>query len=533
MKLRRLLLCSFSLLFAALVQAFALDREAFSFTNYDLNVRVEPEQQRLGVRGKITLRNDSITPQKIAVLQISSSLDWRSITAGGKPLQFVSQPYTSDIDHTGKLSETIVTLPEAVAPHGSIELEIGYEGVIVLDATRLSRIGTPEGAARSTDWDQISTKFTAVRGVGYVAWYPIATEAADLSEGANLFEVVGRWKAREVASTMHLQVVLTNDQEEAPELLLNATDCPASHEVQQQFTAECTFRSLGSIVPTLVLADYGVVNRDAVTVHFLRGHDASATNYADAAERLLPFINEWFGTARIKAQTGDLSDSNSAPFETGSLLLTPLTGMDPKLAGLAAAYQLTHAAFSSPRPWINEGLAHFAQALYVEHQSGRQAALDYMGLHRAAFAAVGKKTAAANEDNASQSLVNTSDEELYRSKAMYVWWMLRDMVGEQALKKAIASYRPEQDKEPSYMQKLIQAQTQKNLEWFFDDWVYRDRGLPDFKVESAFPRKTMTDVYLVTVTVENLGRAGAEVPIRVKYAGGEVMKRLEVRGSSK
>jgi len=214
-------------------------------------------------------------------------------------------------------------------------------------------------------------------------------------------------------------------------------------------------------------------------------------------------------------------------------LLTPLKGVDPRLAGLAAAHQLTHAAFLSPRPWINEGLAHFAQALYVEQQSGRQAALDYMGLHRAAFAAAEKRAALAKEDHASQSLANTSDEALYRSKAMYVWWMLRDMVGERALKKAIASYRPEQDKEPSYVQKLIQAQTQENLEWFFDDWVYRDRGLPDFKVESAFPRKTMTDVYLVTVTVENLGRAGAEVPVTVKYAGGEVRKRLEVRGNSK
>ena len=89
-----------------------------------------------------------------------------------------------------------------------------------------------------------------------------------------------------------------------------------------------------------------------------------------------------------------------------------------------------------------------------------------------------------------RSLVNTTSEELYRSKAMYVWWMLRDMVGEAALKKAIAAYRPEQDKEPSYMPRLIAAQTQRDLEWFFDDWVYRDRGLPDFKVESAFPRKT-------------------------------------------
>ena len=33
---------------------------------------------------------------------------------------------------------------------------------------------------------------------------------------------------------------------------------------------------------------------------------------------------------------------------------------------------------------------------------------------------------------AGRSLVNTTNEELYRSKAMCVWWMLRDMVGDSA-----------------------------------------------------------------------------------------------------
>ncbi len=101
---------------------------------------------------------------------------------------------------------------------------------------------------------------------------------------------------------------------------------------------------------------------------------------------------------------------------------------------------------------------------------------------------------------------------------MYVWWMLRDMVGEAALKKALTAYRPEQDKEPSYMPRLIAAQTQKDMEWFFDDWVYRDRGVPEFKIESVFPRKTMTNTYLVAITVDNLGTAGAEVPITVRFA---------------
>ena len=38
-----------------LVQAHAIDREAFTFNKYDLDVRIEPEQQRLAARGKITL----------------------------------------------------------------------------------------------------------------------------------------------------------------------------------------------------------------------------------------------------------------------------------------------------------------------------------------------------------------------------------------------------------------------------------------------------------------------------------------------
>ena len=540
MKLSSVRLVSLLLFFASAVHAFSLDREAFTFTSYDLNVRVEPEQQRLGVRGKITLRNDSQAPQKIAVLQISSSLDWRSIRAGGKQLQFVSQPFTSDIDHTGTLSEAIVTLPDAVAPKGTVDLEIAYEGVIVLDATRLMRLGAPEATAHSSDWDQISTKFTAVRGVGYVAWYPIATEAVDLSEATSLFDVVGRLKVRESASKMHFRIEETGEGE-LPQILISGAMCTVTLFEQMGLShivvADCAPMPLGPIVPTLVIANYAVLERPDITVRYFHGHEAAATAYAEAAGRAAPFIMEWIGALQKKAETADLADPSAAPFESGPLLLTPLTSSDPKLAGLAAAHQLTHAAFSSPRPWIDEGLAHFAQVLYLEHQNGRQAALDYMGSHRSALSAAESEkrkqtTVPRSEDELNRSLVNTYDEELYRSKAMCVWWMLRDMVGDQALKNALVSYRAEQDKEPTYMQRLIQRQTQRDLGWFFDDWVYRDRGLPDLKVASAFTRQTSPEVYLLTITVDNLGAAGAEVPLAVKFDGGEVTKRLVVRGKS-
>jgi hypothetical protein len=531
-------LCLFCVLCVLAFNAFALDREAFTFTSYDLKVSVEPRQQRLGVRGKIILRNDSSAPQKVAVLQISSSLNWLSIKAGGKPLQFASQPYDSDIDHTGALCEAVVTLPAAVPHSGTLELEVAYEGVIVVDATRLTRIGTPDGIANSTDWDQIGSAYTAVRGVGYVTWYPIATEDASLADGS-LTEVLGRWKAREVASRMHLEVgVSRDDGERPPQLVVNETSCLVMYEAMgraQRFSADCTYQPLGLVVPTLAMANFGLANRSAIDIYYLNGHDGSATSYADAAEKATPLITEWFGVPRSKARTIDLADSNATPFESGSFLLTALSSLDSKLAGITAAHQLTHAAFSSPRPWINEGLAHFAQALYLEHQNGRQAALDYMALHSSALNASEKDKQTQvprSEDETNHSLINTHDEELYRSKAMCVWWMLREMIGDPALKKALASYHADQDNEPSYMQHLLQAQTQRDLEWFFDDWVNHGRGLPDFKVAAAFTRKTLPEGYMLTITVENVGAAGAEVPLTVKFAGGVIVKQLVVRGKS-
>src|SRR3982074_2037656 len=272
--------CFLGALCVSVVNAFSLDREAFAFANYDLNAQVEPEQHRLAVRGKITLRNDSSQAQKTAVLQISSSLDWRSIKRGKKPLQFVTQIYTSDIDHTGALSEAIVSLPQVVAPKGTVELEVGYEGVVTLDTTRLTRIGTPEAAASTTDWDQISFKFTAVRGAGYVAWYPMATEAANLSYGNSMFDTLGRWKRREADSQMQLHVnALSESAGAPPEIILNTAGCRriSPPEGQGQLLGvECAFQPLGQAVPAFVIASYSLLSRGIVSIHCLTEHKSAA-----------------------------------------------------------------------------------------------------------------------------------------------------------------------------------------------------------------------------------------------------------------
>src|SRR5882724_7962250 len=532
-------LCALCVLCGLGSSAVAIDREAFTFTKYDLEIRLEPEQQRLGARGKITLRNDSALPQKIAVLQISSSLAWRSIKADGKAVQYVTQSYTSDIDHTAALSEAIVTLPAEIKPKDLVELEIGYEGTIVQDGTRLTQIGIPEDIAKHSSWDQISPSFTAVRGAGYVAWYPIATESADFSEGNSMFQVADRWRAREAGSEFNSKIRMSRDSVERPPVLLCARcDTGIMEEISraQNVSAECSWKTLGTVTPTFVMARYDLyvgAMHPLIRVFRLPGHETGAATYSDALDPASKFVSEWFGSPSSAVAIADLADSNAAPFESGTLLLTSMARQDAKLAEINLVHELVHGAFSSPRRWIQEGLAHFAEAMYREQkQDGREAALDFLNLHRTTFVEAEKDVAASPQKNPGQPLATTFDESYYRSKAAYVWWMLRDMIGEDAVKQAIHNYRAADDKDPKYVEQLIAAAAKRDLSWFFDDWVYQDRGLPDFRVLAAHPWKGTRDTQIVTVTIENLGGAGAEVPFTIRFGSGQITRRIEVRAKS-
>jgi hypothetical protein len=57
--------------------------------------------------------------------------------------------------------------------------------------------------------------------------------------------------------------------------------------------------------------------------------------------------------------------------------------------------------------------------------------------------------------------------------------------------------------------------------------------LPDFRVDSVYARPIVNGGYIVTIAIENLGNAGAEVPVTLRMEDGEVTKRLEVHAKSK
>jgi hypothetical protein len=290
----------------------------------------------------------------------------------------------------------------------------------------------------------------------------------------------------------------------------------------------------GVSVPTFVIANYQkLAPQDLLTIQYLPGQEEGAKAYAEIAANIDPIVPVRGGSASL--QILGLPDSDAASFLSEGMLLCPLKTPLTNEAVLSTVYAQARHLVLSPRSWIQEGLAHYAQATFIEEQTSRSAVLNYLREHQTVLVEAEKTKPRGAEQpgwEAAHSLINAPDGLYVQTKAMYVWWMLRDMLGS-TLNAALLDYRFLDDKDAAYVQRLIEKQTHRDLQWFFDDWVYRDRGLPDFRVESVYTRQTVHSTYMVTVSVENLGEAGAEIPVTVRFNGGEETKRLEVRGKSK
>ena len=531
---------------AAVPQAWA--KGGFTFTRYELAVKVTPKQQQLEVRGEITLRNDSAVPQNSVELQISSTLKWASIksapaSSAALPLAFTVATVDSDIDHSGRVSTATVAFTPPVLPGGEITLQAGYAGTVPLTAARLVRLGAPAAAAVHNDWDHIGTDFSGVRGAGSVVWYPVAIEPAMLSERNKVFALLNEWKARQSKSVMHVRFSLDEEENTIPRAPVNRIlangdrDKSSSSAGARGATVDYSYEPLGYRVPSFVIGPYQTIDTGTALVHFLRTHKDEAAAYGKVVDSLLPLVTTWFGPQRQKMEVVELGDGKASAFESGPMFFTPLSAAIPaEQLQVALVHSLAHSCIHSSRPWIYEGLAHFAQALELEQQGGRPAALQMLRDRRASLALAEPETGAGSSDAAGQSLLQTSDEVYYRSKAMFVWWMLRDIAGDEALQRALQAYSaqtaasPAADNDPAALQKLIEKQSKRRLEWFFDDWVYRDRGLPDFQVESVFTRPVLGGLVLVTGNLENLGAAAAEVPVTVITSGREITSRILVKG---
>jgi hypothetical protein len=561
------------------------ERDALTFTAYDLDVHLTPASEGIAVRAGLTVRNDGAVALKRLALDISSSLRWDAISSVGAgasgvaALKFAVHVLDTDADHTGQMSEAVVTLAQPLAPGALVTLTALYSGAIAQSAQRLVRIGAPADKALAEDWDAVAAskpdapgEGTGLRGFGNAMWYPVAASPMFLGDGAKLFQAVGRAKLRESAATVRLRLAVEyvgeppdaaffcGRREQLIAISDNA-DVPVA-EGRGIATAAFEERPLGFRTLSLFIAGHAA--REAGTaadpgmIEAVTGNDEALAGYSAAAEMVAPMLAEWFGARPLGSLT--ILDHAGQPFEDDALLVRPMEKADAGTLAPSLVHSLTHAWIRSSRPWIDEGLAEFAGLLWTERSQGRAAALAELQEADRALALAepevpfsaaadsassssvlgsGAGTAQGTVSEAGASLAAATGEVFYRTKAAAVWWMLRGMVGDRALQQALQAYRLDGklDRDPEGFEGALEKVAHVDLRWFFDDWVYRDRGLPDLSIVSVTPSQLgshggLSAGWLVAVEVRNDGYAEAEVPVTVRSATAKETERLRIPGRS-
>jgi len=528
------------------------ERSSLTFTAYDLDVHLVPAKSQLSVRAKLTVRNTGTDPLTQLAFQLSSTLNWESFAmrSGDRivPLHFAQHLIDTDTDHTGQAKEAVVNLPQPLAPNATVELTTFYSGEIEQSAKRLERIGAPAAQAVAADWDKIAPDSTALRGFGNVLWYPVASVPALLGDGAKLFQLVGKTRLQQADATIHLRLAVeyTGNPPDAaffcgqrkPLVAINENvDAQPAANEPGLATADFPSRLLGFRSASLFLTRGAATTTDGNLIAAVTDHYDTLPSYAAAAVKVQPLLKEWLGPAPLT--TLNIIDHNGQPFEDDALLVAPMRAVDPDALAPSLVHSLTHAWFSSSHVWLDEGVPQFMSLLWIEHTQGRDAALQQLQQQTNTLA-LAEPALSQNADLTleGQSLIHASDEIYYRTKAAAVLWMLRSIVGNDALKQALQNYRQSgRDEDPKEFQRVLEQSSHKDLDWFFNDWVYHDHGLPDLTIANVTPRRLQAQglkaaSWLIAIEVRNNGDAAAEVPVTLRSGTLTKTERLRIMGRS-
>ena len=142
--------------------------------------------------------------------------------------------------------------------------------------------------------------------------------------------------------------------------------------------------------------------------------------------------------------------------------------------------------------WLNEGFASFFEAIWTEHDLGRDEYL-YEMLHNQqayfqAWQAGNRRPIAPTRYSDPEALF---DSHVYEQSAAVIG-LLRFVLGEELFWKSIRHYVQKyqwKNVETPELVIAIEEATGQNLQWFFDEWVYK-MGHPQFELATQYDEHT-------------------------------------------
>lgn len=137
--------------------------------------------------------------------------------------------------------------------------------------------------------------------------------------------------------------------------------------------------------------------------------------------------------------------------------------------------------------WLNEGFATFFEAAFIEREYGRDAYLNEMRRNAAQYFIEELFVKHPLQNQRAQPNILLFDATTYK-KGGFVAHMLRETVGDEMFWKSLGNYLNKHkfgNVETADLQRAFEETTDKNLDWFFEQWV-RKAGFPDLEIEPVY-----------------------------------------------
>jgi len=509
---------------------------AFRAIHYDVNAALLFKQHSITARAIIEL--EAIEPSALLTLELHQDLGIQNVTlADGRPLHF---------DRDSKVPmRVMIPLPQTVLPGQPFSIIVDYSGPLINDETspvrgvRLAYVGDDTaillragrwfplvgypGGAYTGDFNIITSDNIMVVGTGEAE--PPQKRTILFAESAP--SRPGETKPKSDSSDKGLVGLLYTFHVKQPE---PAGSFYAGPWKTQQ--AQAGGLSVTLFGPSAALADPKLPDAFALTL---------SNALAFCSSEFGPLPREHFTIAQLPA--GGTLTTYAAP---GFLLLNP-QNWDPRtnsrpLAQLAASQWFGNSVMPATADdvWLTDGLSRYAEALYIESTSGREA-MDLALEDFSVGALMYEQTAPIAHASALKPFTSEY-RSIVQNKGAEIFHMLQSTLGDQVFSDLIHAFYQKyagktarlDDFETMAAQFADQsAEAQKkeppNMTAFFAQWL-NSTGVPEFKLNYVVYRLRKGFAIRGTIS-QSLETFNMPVQMKIATEGNPELKTIQVTGT--
>lgn len=526
------------LVFGACATAGAQDqpRSSFRAIHYDVSAALLFPQHSISARAVIQF--EASEPSALLTLELHRDLGVQAVTtADGRPLRFDRDPKSP--------LRLMIALPQTVLPGQPFSLTIDYTGPLVND-----EMSPVRGVRLAYVGDDSAILLRAGR------WFPLAEYPGGAYTGN--FNII---------TSENITVVGTGEADPPQKrTILFAEPAPSKPGETKPKTPDAANKGIVGLlysfhVTTPEPAGTFLAGPWKTQTGKAGGMDVTlfgpptsladpklAEDYAQSISNAMAFCSSEFGALeRNHFVVGQLPSGNLSGYSAPGFLLLHPRDWDPHtnsraLAQLAAGQWFGNRVFAATPDdvWLTDGLSRYAEALFVENSSGREA-LD-LALEDFAVGALMYEQSAPIAHASELKPFTPEYRSIVQNKGAVIFHMLHATMGDQAFTDLLHAFYQKYSGKPArlddfanmagefaYNAAMAQKKEPPNMQAFFAQWL-NSTGVPEFKLNYVVIRLRKGFAIRGTIS-QALETFNMPVQMKIATEGNPELKTVQVTGT--